>query len=142
MSTRVDERDYAILRILRRNARTPYTVIARELGISEVAVRKRIMKLVRSGVIRRFTIDYRVPGELKAAILVRTLPQTRVPEVSRRLLAIPGVEAIYEVTGEHDLLVLVSARSVDDINDYVDKVRSTEGVSSTHTLIALRTWIP
>ncbi len=142
MSARIDDRDYRILRILRRNARTPYTQIARELGISEVAVRKRIMRLVREGVIRRFTIDYSAPGELKAIILVKTMPQTSVPSVSRKLLSIPGVEVVYEVTGEHDILVIASARSVDEVNQYVDKIRSTPGVSSTHTLVVLRTWTP
>ncbi|MEB3773965.1 MAG: Lrp/AsnC family transcriptional regulator [Desulfurococcales archaeon] len=142
MARRLDDRDYRILRILRRDSRTPYTVIARELGISEVAARKRVLRLIRDGVIRRFTIDYSAPGEFKAIILVKTLPQTRVPEVSKRLVMIDGVEAVYEVTGEYDIIVIASARSVDEINDYVDKIRSTSGVASTNTLIILRTWTP
>ncbi|MGC8948819.1 MAG: Lrp/AsnC family transcriptional regulator, partial [Thermoprotei archaeon] len=47
---KIDEKDLKILSILRKNVRTPYTVIARELNVSEAAVRKRVEKLIRMGV--------------------------------------------------------------------------------------------
>jgi Lrp/AsnC family transcriptional regulator of lysine biosynthesis len=138
----LDEKDYMILRILRRNARTPYSVIARVLGVSEVAARKRVMKLIERGVIQRFTIDYHDPQEIRAIVLVKTTPGTKIPEVSRRLVEIDGVDWVYEVTGEYDILVILAARSVADINRYIDAIRSVEGVASTNTMIVLRTWTP
>ncbi|MCE4610837.1 MAG: Lrp/AsnC family transcriptional regulator [Desulfurococcales archaeon] len=138
----LDEKDYIILRMLRRNARTPYSEIARRLGISEVAARKRVLKLIERGVIRRFTIDYEDPGEIRAIVLVKTTPGTKVPEVSRRLVAIEGVDWAYEVTGEYDIIVALAARSVGDINKYIDAIRSVPGVASTYTMIVLRYWTP
>lgn len=38
----VDENDQKILEILKKNARTPYTLIAKDLKVSEAAIRKRI----------------------------------------------------------------------------------------------------
>ncbi len=141
-SMMLDDKDYVILRMLRRNARTPYSVIARELGISEVAVRKRILKLLERGVIKRFTIEYEDPGEIRAVVLVKTLPGVKVPEVSQKLVSIDGVEWVYEVTGEYDILVALAARSVSDINKYIDSIRAIEGVASTNTMIVLRYWTP
>ena len=139
---KLDERDYLILRMLRRNARTPYSEIARSLGISEVAARKRVLKLIERGVIQRFTIDYFDPDEIRAIVLVKTTPGTKVPMVSRRLIAIDGVDWVYEVTGEYDVMVVMAARSVADINSYIDAIRSVEGVAATNTMIVLRTWTP
>ncbi len=140
---RLDEKDYRLLQLLRQNARTPYSVLAKELRLSETAVRKRIARLVKLGVIKRFTIEYEVAGkEIRAAVLVKTLPQTKVPRISASLLSIPGVETVYEVTGEHDILALVSATSIEELNSCVDAIRSTEGVASTNTMIIMRTWIP
>ncbi len=138
----LDEKDYMILRILRRNARTPYSEIARALGVSEVAARKRVLKLIERGVIQRFTIDYFDPDEVRAVVLVKTTPGTRVPEVSKKLVSIDGVDWVYEVTGDYDILVILAARSVEGVNRYIDMMRAVPGVASTNTMIILRTWTP
>jgi len=52
----IDEKDLKILEILRKNSRTPYSEIAKIVGISDVAVIKRIRKLEQLGLIRKYTI--------------------------------------------------------------------------------------
>jgi len=47
-NTNIDQNDLKILEILKKNARTPYTTIAKELKVSEAAVRKRIEKLIQT----------------------------------------------------------------------------------------------
>ncbi|MET1128569.1 MAG: HTH-type transcriptional regulator LysM [Thermoproteota archaeon] len=126
--------------LLRESARAPYSLLAKELGISESAVRKRIAKLVRKGVIRRFTIEYSLENEVRAAILVKTSPQVPVPEVSKEILKVGWVEAVYEVTGEYDILAMIRATSTRDVNDYIDRIRAVKGVTGTYTLVVLRMW--
>ena len=46
----IDEIDKKIIEMLQQNARTPFTRIAEEIGLSEGAVRKRIDNLERDGV--------------------------------------------------------------------------------------------
>ncbi|MEM4688177.1 MAG: AsnC family transcriptional regulator, partial [Thermofilaceae archaeon] len=48
----LDEIDKGLLRILQENAKTPYSKISKELGISEATVHLRIRKLVKQGVIK------------------------------------------------------------------------------------------
>jgi len=52
----IDEKDLKILEILRKNSRTPYSKIAKIVGISDVAVTKRIRKLEQLGLIRKYTV--------------------------------------------------------------------------------------
>lgn len=138
---KVDEKDLKILSILRRNVRTPYTAIARELNVSEAAVRKRVEKLVRMGVIKRFTIDYELKNEVRAIVMVKTMPPISTPEVSKKIITIDGVEAVYETTGDYDILVVIRGSNITMINKSIDAIRSIEGVSGTNSMIVLRTWL-
>lgn len=137
---RLDQKDYKLLELLRQNARESYAALAAQLGISESAVRKRIMKLRKLGVIKKFTIDYDVPGEVVALILVKTRPPVQAPEVSRKIMQNKMVEKVYEVTGEYDILVIARARSSQGINNIIDYIRSIDGVQGTYTMIVLRSY--
>lgn len=136
----LDNTDLKLLQLLKENARASYASLARELGISESAVRKRIAKLVKMGVIKRFTIEYSLGNEIRAVILVKTSPQVPVPDISQEILKLRWIEAVYEVTGEYDILAMIRANSIKDINDCIDKIRAIKGVSGTYTLIVLRAW--
>ena len=136
----IDEKDYKLLELLRRDARAPYSRLAAELKMSESAVRKRIAKLRRLGVIKRFTIEYDLPGEVIALVLVKTQPPTNLPEISKRIMEYPHVDKVFEVTGEYDIVVFARARSTRDINNIIDYIRSIRGVMSTYTMIVLRSY--
>ena len=49
----MDETNKDILRLLRDNGRMPFSEIGARLGISRVAVKKRVMRKASSAVIRR-----------------------------------------------------------------------------------------
>ena len=85
MVARLDEIDYKILEILRENGRAPYTEIAKAVGLSEAAVRKRVNSMVKRGIIRKFSIEYSVEGEVRALVLVKTAPPARTPEIAEKI---------------------------------------------------------
>ncbi|EWG07402.1 MAG: asnC family transcriptional regulator [Candidatus Aramenus sulfurataquae] len=140
MSSKVDDKDLKILEFLKKNARTPYTIIAKELKISEAAVRKRIEKLIRQDVIKRFTIEYELENEVKAIVMVKSTPQIPTPEISKKIVKISGVETVYETTGDYDIIVIVRGINIASINKTIDEIRSIQGVVGTNSTIILRTW--
>jgi Lrp/AsnC family transcriptional regulator of lysine biosynthesis len=127
--------------LLKENARMSYSRLAQALEISESAVRKRIAKLVKAGVIKRFTIEYELPNEVKALVLVKTQPPVPVPEVSKNIKRLEGAEIVYEVTGEYDIVVVMRSQGINSINRFIDEIRSIPGVVGTYTMIILRTWV-
>lgn len=139
-SAQLDERDYKLLELLRRDGRASYARLARELGVTESAVRKRIARLKRIGIIRRFTLEYQAPGEVMAVILVKVQPPVQTPEISRRIMENTMVDRVYEVTGEYDIVVMARARSTDDLNNIIEYIRGIRGVTSTYTMIVLRSY--
>ncbi len=136
----MDETDEKILQILRSEARTPYTEISKVTGLSEGAVRKRIGNLVKSGVIRRFTIDTSI-GDVKALILISTAPSTPTHKVAQTVKAVAGVDSVFEVTGEYDISALAYGSDIAEVNRIIDEIRGVEGVQNTRTLFVLRSWL-
>ncbi len=136
----IDETDIQIIEILKKNSRISFTDIAKMLGISEAAVRKRITKLQNQGVIKRFTIDYELENEIRAFVFIKTSPQIPTPEISKKLIKISGVETVYETTGEYDIIAFIRGSTISSINKTIDEIRAIDGIISTNSTIILRSW--
>jgi len=131
----LDEIDYKILESLKRNARISYTAIAREIGISEAAIRKRINKLMKEGIIQRFTIEMNLG--FRAITFVSIEPRASCIEISKKILGVKGVERVYEISGEYDIAVVISTKSYEEANKVIDEIRSLSGVQKTYTVAVL-----
>lgn len=57
----LDEKDWAILRLLAQNARMPVSSIARKLGLKRELVKYRISNLIREGIITSFVTIVDLP---------------------------------------------------------------------------------
>lgn len=129
----MDSTDRKILSILVKDARSSNAAIAREIGVSEGTVRKRIAQMVASGSIKGFTV---IPGgeTLVSIIMIKTDPEYS-DEVLRKLRE--RYPEVYEWSGIFDYSVRIIAESLEAINREVDAIRDIEGVVSTDTLIRL-----
>ncbi|MEM3550272.1 MAG: Lrp/AsnC family transcriptional regulator [Candidatus Bathyarchaeia archaeon] len=136
----MDEIDKEIIRILKRNGRSTYNEIGKKVGLSEGAVRKRIKDLVSSGVIKKFTLKLALSEGAEAIALVSVKPSIPTSEISGELLKIPNVETVYEVTGEYDIAIIISAMNIAEVNECVERIRKIEGIIKTNTMIILRSW--
>ena len=132
----MDDLDRAILDILRRDARTPYTEIADEVGTSEGTVRNRVEQLVEDGVIERFTVSTRT-GNVKAMVEVSVDVDVRTEGLTGRLAEWPQVDFVWQVSGEEDIVVVVDAADTNAVNDLITKARELDEVGSTKTRLIL-----
>lgn len=139
MSSSSDSKDEKIIRILETDSRRPFVEIAAEIGLSESAVRRRVKNMVNNGVIRQFTIDLGDSEKTSAITLVSVNSSYDTALVSSKLMKLSGVRVIYEITGQYDVAVILSAPSISEINKCIDDVRKTDGVHDTNTVIILRT---
>ncbi len=128
------EIDEKIIEMLREDSRTPFLKIAQTLGISEGAVRSRVKKLVKSGIIKKFTIEVSEPENVKAIVLVKTSSEMDTAKVRRSILQVCGnVKWCFEISGSYDIILLLSARNISEMNVEVEKIRKIKGVSETLT---------
>jgi Lrp/AsnC family transcriptional regulator of lysine biosynthesis len=136
----MDEKDKQIIKILKDNGRAGYIDIGKKIRLSEGAVRKRIKTLAKSGVIRKFTVKVGVAEGAEAIALVSVNPSLPTQEVSKKIQAIPNVETIYEVTGEYDIVAVISGMNVVEVNECIEKIRRVDGIMKSNTMIVLRSW--
>jgi DNA-binding Lrp family transcriptional regulator len=129
----MDNTDTKILNLLRENSRMKNTEIARQVDLTERAVRARIEKLVREGVIRKFTIETSPVG-VEGLVLIDT-QVGRTPAV--KAMASEMSDSVFECSGEFDVAVRLRAATLDELNRKVDGLRSYPGVIRTSTLIKL-----
>ena len=129
----MDETDVKILNLLRQNSRTKNTEIARQVSLTERAVRARIEKLVREGVIKRFTVETSPVGVEGLVLIGTNVGRTASVKEKARQMS----DSVFECTGEYDVAVRLRADSLDELNRRVDELRSFPGVVRTSTLIKL-----
>jgi Lrp/AsnC family transcriptional regulator, leucine-responsive regulatory protein len=134
----MDEKDRQIIKILKDDARAGYGDIGAKVDLSEGAVRKRIKTLTDDGTIRKFTVKVGVAEGAQAITLLATNPSHPTQEVSKKIQEIPLVETVYEVTGEYDIVAVISGMNVTEVNECIEKIRRVEGIMKTNTMIVLR----
>ncbi|HET6404315.1 MAG TPA: Lrp/AsnC family transcriptional regulator [Candidatus Thermoplasmatota archaeon] len=133
----MDDLDRALLRILKDNARESFVRMAEVLGTSEGTVRARLKKLQDEGTIRKFTIQT-AGSNVKALIDIRIETNVNMSTVSEQIQTWDGVERVWEVTGEHDIVVIVDVASTNELNGIVDRIRAFKEVQSTRSRLILR----
>jgi DNA-binding Lrp family transcriptional regulator len=134
----MDETDKKIIKILKDDSRAGYVEIGNQIGLSEGAVRKRIKTLTDDHTIRKFTVKIGVAEGAEAITLLTVNPAYPTQEVTKRIQLIPNVETIYEVTGEYDIVAVISGINVVEVNECIEKIRRVEGIMKTNTMIVLR----
>lgn len=132
----MDDLDRAILNVLRRDARTPYTEIAAKVGTSEGTIRNRVERLVDQEVIERFTIATRT-GNIKAMIEIDVDVDVDTAAVSERLAEWEEVDFVWQVSGEEDIVLVVDAADTAGINQLITRARSMEEIRRTKTRMIL-----
>ena len=134
----MDEKDKEIIKLLKDDARAGYGEIGAKIGLSEGAIRKRIKTLTDDNVIRKFTVKIGVEEGAQAITLLATNPANPTQEVSKKIQSIPNVETVYEVTGEYDIVTVISGMNIMEVNECIEKIRRVEGIMKTNTMIVLR----
>ncbi len=136
----LDERDRMIIDMLTRDARTPFTEIAKKLGISETAVRKRVKALEEEGVIEQYTIKVN-PAKLGYTLVSLTGVDTRpemIFKVAEELKKFDFVRELYLTSGDHMIMTEIWAKDGQDLSDILSKkIGKLEGVTKVCPAIIL-----
>lgn len=134
----MDDKDREIIKLLKDDARASYGEIGQKIGLSEGAVRKRIKTLTDGGAIRKFTVKISIAEGAQAITLLTANPAFPTQEVSRKIQVIQNVETTYEVSGEYDIVAVISGINMTEVNECIEKIRMVEGIVKTNTMIVLR----
>jgi DNA-binding Lrp family transcriptional regulator len=132
----MDDLDREILNVLRRDARTPYTEIAEDVGTSEGTVRNRVERMTEEGIIERFTVTTRT-GNLRAMIEIDVAVDVDTSTLSDAMADWEDVDFVWQVGGEEDIVVVVDATDTRRLNEIISRAREMEEVKETKSRLIL-----
>ncbi len=127
----MDDKDRKIIEILRNNARTPYTEIAKILGVKETTVRERIAELEREGVIKKYTIevDPEKLGYKTVTILGMDVEPKYLLQASRKLAEIDETIWVATSSGDHMIMAEIWTKNGEELFDLITtKIAKIKGV--------------
>jgi Lrp/AsnC family transcriptional regulator for asnA, asnC and gidA len=138
---RIDDLDLKILSELSKDASISVPRLSKKININSSVVYSRIKRLVKRDLIKKFTIvinDEALGFNVKALTGI-TMDSKLRDNVLAELFKIPEVREVAEVTGRFDVLVTMTARSLDEMHQIIsEKVGRIEGVQKTETFIEMR----
>lgn len=138
----LDETDREILRILQRDARTPFSEIAREIDMSSATVHERVSQMEETGVIDGYhaAVDPDAVGYGVSALVGLRVEQGHEDESLARLRDVPGVREIHLTTGEWDVMMRVYAEDTDGLRDLMfEQIADMDGFDRSQTMVVLDT---
>ena len=142
LGVELDEIDYKILETLRRDARTPFTEVGRDLGISDATVHVRVNKMVDEGIIKRYTIvvDEEALGRKVHGFALINVNPGFLEDVANQLVENERVSAVYEIHGPNDIIVKVEAGGLDEMRDLMLKLREIPNVATNELITVYKVW--
>ncbi|MFC8511800.1 Lrp/AsnC family transcriptional regulator [Streptomyces sp. NPDC057257] len=136
----LDGVDRKILDLLVQDGRRSISDIAEQVNLSPAPVKRRIDRLQRSGVIMGYTaiIDHsRLGDSIEAFTELRFAGDTGVDSIPGTVIGLPEVVEVFTVAGDPDALVRVRVRSVQHLQQVIDRMRRSGRVIGTKTLMIL-----
>ncbi|SFC15586.1 Lrp/AsnC family transcriptional regulator [Pseudoalteromonas denitrificans] len=137
----ITEQDERLLSILRTNARTSVSDLARSLSLSRSTVQNRIAKLETSGVIKGYVVEYGsefLKDMISAHVSIK-VKQKLTTKTNIELKQMSQIAELYAISGEHDLIAVVQAQSLDQLSHILDDIGNLDGVERTNSSVILET---
>lgn len=123
--------DVGIIKELQANARMSYRQLARKFDVSVTTVSDRVGKMVRSGLIRSFTIivDPEKSGPvLCVAFYIKIENGSDPKEVGQRVSGVKGICYAYQAVGLYDIIALGSSLNKQDFASMMREVGAIRGI--------------
>ncbi|WP_089106349.1 MULTISPECIES: Lrp/AsnC family transcriptional regulator [Streptomyces] len=139
----VDSVDSMIIDLLVQDGRRTVTEIADHVSLSPSAVKRRIDRLERVGVIAGYTVilDHNKLGSsFEAFVELRFAGDVKVEMITMAATSVPEVLEVFTVAGDPDALVRVRVSGVQHLRDVIDRLRRSGPVIGTKTLMVLGAW--
>jgi len=137
----MDQKDKILINLLRENARTSTSELARKMSMSRTTIQDRIRKLEDRGDISGYTVllsKELTENTVTAHVTVKVEPRAQTKAI-RYIQKMQSARALYTISGEYDLIVILEARNTAFLDEALDELTGVNGVERTKTSIILRT---
>jgi DNA-binding Lrp family transcriptional regulator len=139
----IDNIDRQLISLLRTDARTPITILAKKINVSRATIQNRMSKLEKKGVITGYTALVS-SGTNEKMSLVRAhmsieLKGASTNKVKFSLMSEPTICTIHSTNGHWDMIVEIQAESLEGLDKVLGRIRNIPEISTSETSILLAT---
>ena len=138
----MDEVDRRIIALLRENARRSFQDIGQQVHLSAPAVKRRLDRLERDGIVLGYTaiVDPKAFGwHAEAFVDLYCDGDMSGTQIKRAVQREAGVVSAHTVAGEASALLHVMAQDTKGLELALERIRATQGVIRTVTEVVLST---
>ncbi|THU41483.1 Lrp/AsnC family transcriptional regulator [Niastella caeni] len=139
----LDDKDFAILRLLQQNAKLTVREIAARIHLSATPVHERIKRMEANGVIKQYAtlLDHR---KVQKGIMV--ICYISLKEHNRKIAkvfidAVTGFNEVlecYNISGQFDFMLKVVSENMETYHDfYLHKLSMIKGISQTQSIFVM-----
>lgn len=128
---RISNKD--LLKLLQKNARTKGVALAKELNVTETAIRKRIKKLESEGIITGYTVDInpkKAGYETQVLIGIDTTPESFM-KIKEYLINLDFVINAWTSTGDHMLMAECWFKTKEDHDNFIKELEAKPEITKT-----------
>ena len=137
----IDIVDVKILEVLMKDAKKPYTEVAKKAFVSGGTVHVRMRKLEEAGIVEgtSLIVNYAKLGyDITAFIGIYLEKSTLYDEVLKQLENIHEISNIHYTTGNYSMFCRLHCKDTKHLKDVLhDKIQKIDGIERTDTMISL-----
>lgn len=135
----LDDISKRLIELLQDDGRMAYATLAQEVGLSEAAVRHRVLKLRDEGVMQIVAVTDPLKLGFGREAMIGINVTSDVREVAAEIAKIEEIDYVMITSGRFDIMAELVAASDDELLDIVSgQVRAISGVGSIETFVYLR----
>jgi len=140
----IDEIDLEIIKILKKDSRTSFEGIAKELNTTRQTIHSRVKALKEKGIIIGYTCttdDRKLGKEVTAIILIMldraaSVWKFTADKLWKRQEELEIVE-MHHLAGEYDVMIKMKTKNITTLENNLAIITSIKGVQRTHTMVCL-----
>lgn len=140
LRTALDATDLRVLELLLEDGRRSASEVGRRVNLSPAAAKRRIDKLEGLGIIvgYRVVLDHAKLGNTIEAFTELSFEgRTQVDDIDNAFSDIPELVEAFTMAGDTDALLRLRVGDLDHLKRVINRIRRTDGVTGTKTLIVL-----
>jgi len=135
----IDKIDHKIISHLLEDGRCSFSQIAKDVNLTDVAIKKRVDRLKRKGIISSISANINLKAlgyENPIYVQIRS-EISKNKEIIKRLKEMDYLIELYQVLGEYNLLAKLVVPSIDSAEKFIEQLGVLDGVLDIKTQVIL-----
>lgn len=139
MGLELDKIDHKILQMLLEDGRASFSQIAREVNLTDVAIKKRVEGLKRKGIIDSISanLNFKVLGFENPIFVQIRSELSKNKDLVKKLGTVDSIVELHQVLGEYNLFAKLIVPNLESAEHVINQIGAFDGILDVKTFVVL-----